>query len=58
MTTTKHWGEMEGAENDQQSVGDVTADIEKSMNKFCLAEFDTDSNDLQKIDQLMYVKNN
>lgn len=51
-STTQHWGEVETVKNDQQNIGDVTTEIEKSMNKFCLAEFDTESDELQKIDQL------
>lgn len=42
----KLWGEIEENNSNSNShnayVPDITADIERSMNKFCLAEFDTD----------------
>lgn len=52
-TSIKHWGEPISTSNEQQQTIDVSADIEKSMNKFCLAEFDTDSNDGQKLDHIL-----
>lgn len=49
----KLWGEIEDDHKEQHYVTDVSAAIVKSMNKFCLAEFDTDENDSQKMEQIL-----
>lgn len=44
----KHWGEIPNQETnttDDSFLPDVRGDIERSMNKFCLAEFDSDYHD-------------
>lgn len=38
MGSVKHWGEI--PEADVEMITDVTADIERSMNKFCLDQYD------------------
>ena len=53
-----HWGEI--IERDKDSfVPDVSADIKRSMNKFCLAEFESEyeTDQLQCTEQIMYVFN-
>lgn len=42
-TPNKLWGEIEDPKSNY--VPDVTADIERSMNNFCLSEFDSDNED-------------
>lgn len=49
----KLWGEIEEDQKQEHYVTDVSEAIVKSMNKFCLAEFDRDENDSQKIEQLL-----
>lgn len=46
----KHWGEFEEDydnvnNSDDSVISNVMADIERSMDKFCLAEFDVESDD-------------
>lgn len=50
---SKYWGEIitEPQVNDL-FIPDVTADIEKSMDKFCLAEYEDDG-DREKVDNLV-----
>ncbi|VEN59874.1 unnamed protein product [Callosobruchus maculatus] len=38
--SSKHWGEIEELEND--TIPDITADIQRSMDKCCLEKFDDD----------------
>lgn len=56
MSLIKHWGEIEQKPADVY-IPDVSLDIERSMNKFCLAEFDIEHDVDQKSEQLMYVTN-
>ncbi|XP_022918049.1 STAGA complex 65 subunit gamma [Onthophagus taurus] len=53
MNKITHWGEIE-RENDDIFVPDITADVERSMNKFCLAEYDAnqDQHNLNKTEQI------
>ncbi|KAK9688432.1 Bromodomain associated [Popillia japonica] len=52
MSLIKHWGEIEQKPADVY-IPDVSLDIERSMNKFCLAEFDIEHDVDQKSEQLM-----
>ncbi|GJQ82087.1 putative histone H3 acetylation [Trypoxylus dichotomus] len=52
MSIVKHWGEIEQKQGDTY-IPDVTADIERSMNKFCLAEFDAEYDMDQKSEQIV-----
>lgn len=54
MSLTKHWGEIQQTHADTY-IPDVTVDIERSMNKFCLAEFDAEYEMDQKSEQIAYV---
>uniref|UniRef100_A0A6P7G6D3 Uncharacterized protein LOC114336410 n=1 Tax=Diabrotica virgifera virgifera TaxID=50390 RepID=A0A6P7G6D3_DIAVI len=40
---SKHWGEIDPPSSSDFSLPDVTADIEKAMDKCCLAEYENDS---------------
>lgn len=42
----KYWGEIED-NTEVFHAPDVTEDIEKSMNKFCLAEFETEYDNVE-----------
>lgn len=54
MERTKYWGEI--PQTHVEPISDVTADIERSMSKFCLVEFDEEKkDDAEKVDQIMYV---
>lgn len=49
------WGEMQN-DGDNIMVSDVSADIERSMNKFCLAEFAAErADDESNFDHIVYV---
>lgn len=52
MNFTKHWGEIEKTVKETY-IPDVTTDIERSMNKFCLAEFDAEYENDQKSEQIV-----
>lgn len=52
MSSIKYWGEIEKKTKDTY-IPDVTADIERSMSKFCLAEFDAGFDTDQKSEQIM-----
>ncbi|KAI4459401.1 staga complex 65 subunit gamma [Holotrichia oblita] len=52
MNLVKHWGEIEQKLADVY-IPDVSLDIERSMNKFCLAEFDVEHDVDQKSEQLV-----
>ncbi|KAJ8961022.1 hypothetical protein NQ314_006004 [Rhamnusium bicolor] len=41
--TSKHWGEIPKQRISDFFIPDVTEDIERSMNKLCLAEYDEES---------------
>lgn len=47
-----HWGEIPKEPTSSFITPNVTADIERSMNKFCLAEY-TDDGDILKTEELM-----
>nr|XP_023020905.1 uncharacterized protein LOC111509391 [Leptinotarsa decemlineata] len=43
MSFSKHWGEIPRLIPNDIFIPDVSGDIERSMDKFCLAEYDDDS---------------
>lgn len=43
---SRYWGEMEDIPKTLHTP-DVTEDIEKSMNKFCLAEYETEYDNVE-----------
>ncbi|KAG5865925.1 hypothetical protein JTB14_021171 [Gonioctena quinquepunctata] len=51
--STKHWGEIPKEPPGEEFVPDVTADIERSMNKFCLVEYEDDDSDNEKIERIV-----
>ncbi|KAJ8941137.1 hypothetical protein NQ318_004256 [Aromia moschata] len=50
--TTKHWGEIPKSPRSDFFMPDVTADIERSMDKFCLSEYQ-DETDVQTTEQII-----
>lgn len=49
---TKHWGEIPKKTLNDSIIPDVTVDIERSMGKFCLSEYE-DEDDIKKTDKIM-----
>lgn len=50
--SVSHWGGIPKESDSNFVVPDVTADIERSMDKFCLAEYKDDS-DVLKTEEIM-----